>query len=138
MIAKFFTVTFLIGALLFAASSGWALTPKKTPVLLDNKEFFKPELSLSSSSVPLEDLRGQLANRNEWDSFLGKYGSNFHIFLDPRSGAAANILGPIPFIPGTGVNNTLQKSDLSNKLGRTVNKITSKVVADLISGFLKE
>ncbi len=138
MTTKLFSFTFLIITVLFVVTPGWTLTPKETPVLLDNKEFFKPELSISTSSVPLDDLRGQLINQKQWDNFLAKYGSDFRVFLDPRSGAAVNILGPIPFIPGSGVNNSLQKSDLSNMLGRPVTKINSKIVSDLMRGFLKE
>jgi hypothetical protein len=138
MTTKLFSFTFLIFTVLFVVTPGWTLTPKETPVLLDNKEFFKPELSISTSSVSLDDLRGQLINQKLWDSFLAKYGSDFHVFLDPRSGAAVNILGPIPFIPGPGVNNSLQKSDLSNMLGRPVTKVNSKIVSDLMRGFLKE
>src|SRR5262245_52619380 len=138
MTTKLFSFTFLVISLLFVVTPGWTLTPKETPVLLYNKEFFKTELSISTSSVSLDDIRGQLINQKQWDTFLTKYGSDFHVFLDPRSGAAVNILGPIPFIPGSGVNNSLQKSDIGNMLGRPVTKINSKVVADLMRAFLKE
>jgi trimeric autotransporter adhesin len=117
MTTKLFSFTFLIFTLLLVVTPGWTLTPKETPVLLDNKEFFKPELSISTSSVPLDDLRGQLTNQKQWDTFLAKYGPDFHVFLDPRSGAAVNILGPIPFIPGSGVSNSLQKSGCQQHVG---------------------
>jgi Zn-dependent metalloprotease len=41
-------------------------------------------------------------------------------------------------IPGNGYGNTLKLADLSNRLGRPVNNVTAKVVAELIRGFLKE
>ena len=135
---RLFTVTFLIGAFLLATSFSFALTPKKNPGPLEDREFFKPELYISTSHVGLEDVSVQLANRNEWDSFLGKNGLNFQIFLDPRSGTPSNVIGAIPMIPGNGFNNTLQKADLSNKLGRPINNVTAKVVGELMRGFLKE
>jgi len=138
MAAKLFFVTFLICNFLFVASSGWTTTPKEDPTPLNKKEFFKPELALSSSNVPMENLRGQLSNQTGYDRFLRKHGSDFHIFLDPRSGTATNILGPIPFIPGTGAKNTLKKSDSGAKLGRSVDKINSRVIADLMNIFMKE
>jgi Zn-dependent metalloprotease len=135
---RLFTVAFLVGALLLTTSFGWAITPKRDLAPLDQKEFFKPELYISTSHVGLEDVRAQLANRNEWDTFLGKYGLNFQIFLDPRSGTPSNVLGPVPMIPGDGYNNTLTIQDVSNKLGKPVNNVTAKVVGDLVRRFLRE
>ncbi|HSE39930.1 MAG TPA: endopeptidase, partial [Acidobacteriota bacterium] len=135
---KLLNVTFLIGLLLLATSLSMALTLKRDAGPLESKEFFKPELYISTSHVGLEEVRAQLANRSEWDSFLGKYGLNFHIFLDPRSGTPSNVLGAVPMIPGNGYNNTLTLADLSNKLGKPVNNVTAKVVADLVRSFLRE
>lgn len=137
MITKFLTAILIFSALLVTAEITWSFTPKESPTSLDKKEFFKPELSLSSSNVPLETLRGRFATASAWEKFSAKYGREFVIYLDPRSGTVTNILGAIPFIPGSGYKNNLQKSDPSNKLGRSAEKINSRVVADLMSIFLK-
>ncbi len=102
------------------------------------KEFFKPELYISSSNVELRDVIGQLPNKQEWDSFFLRYGQNFHVFIDPRSGNPTNIIGPIPMIPGNGSGNRVALSDISQKLKRNVTSIDSNVVADLFREFVRE
>jgi trimeric autotransporter adhesin len=129
-------LTILVG-LLFTFNS-WAFQPKEDSNGLNSKEFFKRELYISSTNVSLADVRGQLLNDNAWDKFFGKYGIEFHVFLDPRSGTPTNIMGPIPMIPGSGVNNSVQLSDVSRIYGQPVKKITAKIVESLITSFIKE
>src|SRR5262245_5773704 len=112
----------------------WALTQKKTDTLLEEKAFFRPELSLASSQVPLEDVLAQLPNRAAWESFLHANGARpetqrIHAYIDPRSGGAVNILGPFPIIPGRGVGNTVTLAQLSRAEGRALRQVDARAVA---------
>ena len=47
----------LVGlALLLPTGVAWAVQPKQPASDLDQKEFFRPELTISSSNVPLQDI----------------------------------------------------------------------------------
>jgi hypothetical protein len=95
------------------ASPTWAADAKQPVTPLDQKEFFRPELSITSSHVPLEDAMGRLPNRAAWQRFaLGEFAGwldpqGVEVWIDPRSGAATNILGAYPLIPGDGIGNRL-------------------------------
>lgn len=137
MRTRFLSIAVVIGITLLIGTAS-ALQPKKDPVLLDNAEFFKPELFISTSNVAFEDVREQLSNRNQWNGFYGRYGSDFHVFLDPRSGTPTNILGSIPFIPGSGVNNAVTVEGLSQLLGKPVTKVNPAIVGDLVRKFMRD
>ena len=93
--------------LLFHAGTAMALEAKKPQAdTLAAKVFFKPELHLSSSNVPLDQALATLANKNAWTGFAAKYGQP-EVYLDPRSGVAASIVTRIPLIPGKGEGNGL-------------------------------
>src|ERR1700749_1352679 len=58
----------LLGALALAGGP-WALEPKDPGSYLDQKAFLKPELSISSSPQPLEEVEHLLPNRKAWQDF---------------------------------------------------------------------
>ena len=102
---------------------------------LSAKEFFKPELHISSSNLPLDQAQGTLQNKSAWTGFAAKYGQP-QVYLDPRSGAATSISTRVPLIPGRGVGNTLKLADVSSVLGRKVGQVDRVVVADLVGKFV--
>ena len=108
----------LLGAL--TSGTSWAAVPKEKDSALDQKEFFRPELYISSANRPLQDMLPQLPNRAAWDAFLmrGANASSVQAFIDPRSGAATNLVLSVPLIPGDGVGNHLTLADLSRRLGK--------------------
>jgi subtilisin-like proprotein convertase family protein len=109
--------------------------PKPRANTLSSKEFFKPELHISTSNLPLEQALDTLSNKSEWTGFAAKYGQA-QVYLDPRSGAATSISTRVPLIPGHGVGNTLGLADVSLALGRKVGQVDFKVVSDLIHKFV--
>lgn len=122
--------------LVFHAGTAMALVPQKPPAnTLAAKEFFKPELHISSSNVSLEEAFAGLANKNAWTGFAAKYGQP-QVYLDPRSGIASGIVTRVPMIPGKGEGNGLDLAGVSSALGRKVTAIDSKVVADLTRKFI--
>ena len=57
----------LVPALILSGSLAWALEPKDSSSYLAQKEFFKPELYISSSHEPLEEALGKLPNKTLWE-----------------------------------------------------------------------
>jgi hypothetical protein len=100
-------------AFVLAGSAAFAAEPKQPLTSLDNREFFKPELYISSSHVALDDALDELDSRASWQrfrsgEFLGWVNpAEVQVWIDPRSGAATNIMGAFPLIPGSGVGNRL-------------------------------
>jgi hypothetical protein len=138
----------LVAALLGFAVTGiaWAIEPKEPVSFLDLKEFYVPELYISSSQEPLEEIVDRLPNRAEWRSFMatrekaaGGLEENLpRVFIDPRSGAATSLIGSFPMIPGRGVGNRLKMADVSARLGRPVTKANAQSVADLVLAFVRD
>jgi subtilisin-like proprotein convertase family protein len=130
----------LIAIVYLVLQSGSAMAldtpkPKADPNNLTAKEFFKPELHISTSNLPLEQALATLANKSAWADFAAKYGEP-QVYLDPRSGAATSISTRIPLIPGHGLGNTIGLLEVSSALGRKVGQIDSTVVGDLIHKFV--
>ena len=95
-------------ALLLPTAAAWAAQPKQPVTDLDQKAFFKPELYIASSQASLQDIQSRLPNQGAWNAFLqarAAAGQSVNVFIDPRSGAAVNIVGAFPLIPGTGAGN---------------------------------
>ncbi len=126
------------------AGAVWAVTPPKPGSYLDQKAFFKPELYISSSQVPVEEILDQLPNRSAWAGYraarekaLGASLDDMTLaYIDPRSGAATNLSGAFPVIPGRGVGNHVKLADLSAKLGRSVTKVNPQTVLDSVLAFV--
>jgi trimeric autotransporter adhesin len=100
-------------ALGLGSSLAQAAEPKQALTPLDQKAFFKPDLYISSSQLPLEDVVGRLPNRAAWEGFAADARSGWaspadvKVWIDPRSGAATNLLGAYPLIPGDGFGNQI-------------------------------
>ena len=125
---------------LVGVAPAWAVAPKQPGAPLDDKAFFKPELYISTASVPLEDLKDQLPTRAAWEAFLGQragYVSEVKVFLDPRSGSAVNIMGAYPLLPGSGVGNEVTLESLGRSLGRKVARVDARVVGDAVLAFVR-
>jgi hypothetical protein len=116
-----------------------AFEPKGPDDPLRQKEFFKPELYISSSNESLEEALPSLPNRQAWESFLVSHGARapVHAFIDPRSGAATNLVGAFPLIPGRGVGNKVRLEDLAARIGRPVRTLDATAVADAVLAFVR-
>jgi PKD repeat protein len=103
---------FLVVGFALASSLAWTATPKERSGSLDDKAFYRPELTISSSHVPLRDVLAQVPNRADWEAFLAGRREDpsrprTPVFIDPRSGAVTNLLDSVPLIPGSGAGNHL-------------------------------
>ncbi len=114
-----------------------AAQPKEPVRDLDHKAFFVPELSITSSHAALEDALAQLPNREAWEAFLagGRNGfanpAEVKVWIDPRSGAATNIMGAYPLIPGNGVGNRVTLESLR------AGTVDARVVESAVRGFIQ-
>ena len=136
--------------LLLAVSAARALDPKDSGSYLDQKEFFKSELYISSSQEPVDAILHRLPNRAVWQRYLaeqemrqatasiGKAIGLPHAFIDPRSGAATSIINAVPMIPGRGVGNNVKLSTLSMRLGREVQKVDSQTVGEIVRAYVRD
>ncbi|WP_163999773.1 PepSY domain-containing protein [Pyxidicoccus caerfyrddinensis] len=113
-------------------------TPR-TSGSLASQAFFKPELSLPSSHLPLQDALPRMSRdaAGAWDDFFARNGKGFEVYVDSYTGAVTNIQGAIPLIPGDGVGNKLTLSTVRQQLGRSVSKVDEAVVADLLVKFVQ-
>ena len=130
-------------AVLFGLSAGWAQAarPKDPAVFLDLKAFYRPDLVITTSNVPLGDVLADLPNRGAWEGWLASRGDDPRsprgaAWIDPRSGAATNLMGPFPLIPGTGAGNRITLADLSRSLGRDVSGVDADVVGAAVHRFV--
>ena len=119
-----------------------AAQPREAATDLDRKAFFKPELWISTSHTPLAGALARIPNRAAWESFLVGRGDDprrprLNAWLDARSGAATNVMGAFPLIPGRGTGNRVTLSDLAAALGRPVTVVDEQAVADAMRGFVK-
>src|SRR5262245_31064423 len=108
---------------LTTASSTPAAQPKQPATRLDDKAFFRPELSIRTAHVPLADALPGLTNRAGWESYLTLKGDDprrprTRAWIDPLSGAATNLLEAFPLIPGRGLGNRVTLASLGSDLGR--------------------
>lgn len=104
--------------------------------------FVSPELSISSNNLALGEARtkGKLSTARDraLSGFFQRYGKDFNIYVDPRSGAATSIQGHIPMIPGNGMDNRVTLSGLGQSLGRAVGGVDESVVGELVVKFARE
>lgn len=119
-----------------------AIEPKDSGSYLGQKAFFKPELYISNSQQPLEEVLQVLPNQDAWVDFQemqatgGEHGVK--VFIDPRSGAATNLIGSFPLIPGDGIGNVISMGDLGAQLGRPVQALDAQTVAMATLQFVNE
>ncbi len=115
-----------------------AIQPREAQGALAAREFFAPELSLSSANAPLEDVLSRLPNRGAWETRLRERaadGSRLRAYIDPRSGAATSLMVVEPLIPG---RNGLTLADLGARLGRQVEAVDARTVAEAAHRFVSQ
>ena len=133
-----------VAVLALAATVAGAAVPKEDPGFLDSKVFFKPELALTSEHVALEDIEAALPNRAAWQRFradapgLSAPGHAFRAYVDPRSGAASNIAGAFPLVPGRGIGNRVSSEALAQRLGREVGAVDAAAVGEAVALFVRD
>src|SRR5687767_1148519 len=81
-----------VGLGLWAAAAPALAVVPRGPEGLGHKEFFRPELYISVSHQDLESVIDGLPNKGAWASFLGSRPGAVKVYIDPRSGAATNII----------------------------------------------
>jgi len=130
-----------LGAIALAGAA-FAVQPKQPADYLDFKEFFVPELTISTANAPLDDVLDQLPNQASWRAFLAAR-ENAGVpapqaFIDPRSGAATNVVDRLPLLPGRGVGNRVTMDELSQRIGRPVSQVDRSTVADAVLEVVQE
>ena len=137
-------VQFLAAATLCAlalAGGAAAIEPKPPDSPLSAFEFFLPELYISSSHLTLEEALPDLANGAAWQDFQAAaetFGpGRVEAYIDPRSGAATNVIGAFPLIPGDGVGNRIALGDLAARVGYPVQAVGSREVGDAVLSFVR-
>ncbi len=135
----------LLGLVVLTGRPAAAQQPKEPTGPLDARAFHRPELSFTTAHLPLADVLPLLPNQSGWRAFLDQQSalarspeSVPRVFLDPRSGAASNIMGSFPLVPGNGVGNRLSFSQLSRTVGRSVQRLEPAVVAEAFARFVRD
>jgi trimeric autotransporter adhesin len=134
----------LLAALLTIAVAGsvWAVNPKEPESYLDHKAFSKPELYISSSQEPVEEVISQLPNKKAWDDYQkarqNKSKEKVKAFVDPRSGTATNLMPTEPLLPGRGVGNEVTLEELGAKIGKRLTKLDAVAVGDAVLAFVRD
>lgn len=123
--------------LILLTSPLFAFQPPAKETDIARKAFSLPELYLSNMALPLSPGLA-LTNRDALNGFVQHYGSQTTVYLDPRSGAAMNLVTSIPMIPGDGKGNHVALSGIARMLRRPVKSIDSLVVGDLFLNFVKQ
>src|SRR6185436_1253968 len=108
-------LTTVLTAVFGLAAGAHAANPDAGEATSEIKEFFRPELYLSASNMPLGSALRELPNRAAWEAFLSARGEDprnprTQAFVDRRSGAVTNIIESVPLVPGDGVGNTLRSA----------------------------
>ena len=133
-------VALVLGTLSAAAAGAAPAGESGSP--LEAREFFRPELAISTANRPLADVLAELPNRAAWEVFLRRHsgpgsGQVSAVFVDPRSGAATNVIGSFPLIPGDGAGNAVTTALLSRRLGRTVERVDEEAVGQAVLQFVR-
>ena len=133
----------LLGPRLQPDRPAWAAKPKEDQSFLDHKKFHKKELVISSSNASLAEILPALSSQSvrAWDKFLASDEARnspggVQAFLDPRSGAATNIVGSFPLIPGDGVGNQMTLQELGQRLGRELREVDAAAVEAVARDFV--
>ena len=124
-------------AALSAVPQSVAFETRSQDARLLQTEFVQEELYISSSNIRIDAtaLR-ERSGDSEVERFVNDHGSDFHFFMDPRSGALTAIIGSVPLIPGTGVGNTREHEELAREIGRPVVTVEAPDVAELVRRFV--
>ncbi len=123
------------------AGSLWAVQPKDSVSSLESKEMFVPELYISTHNLALDQALAETKDRAALGLLAARQtgaeatGREVRVWIDPRGGAAVNVLGSFPLIPGKGVGNSITLAQVSAALGRGVERMDGQVVSDLVRRF---
>ena len=128
-------------AALLVSAIAHAIEPKPPGGYLEQKEFFLPELAISSANAPLDEVLPELPNRAAWTSLLQARApagdGATHGFVDPRSGTATSLIGAFPLLPGRGVGNQVSVEELSARArARAGEGSTQSTVAAAVLDFV--
>ncbi|MGH9869737.1 MAG: Ig-like domain-containing protein [Candidatus Polarisedimenticolia bacterium] len=96
------------------------------------------ELSVATSTVPLEEVLRDLVNASDWHVFRAKRWGTSDVALDRRSGLPAAMTLRFPIIPGKGVGNRVTLEYLSDQLHRDVEEVTPDVVVDQVRAYVRQ
>lgn len=100
--------------------------------------YINSRMYLETHLVPLADVLEQMPNKNAWMEFFKQYGQDWIVFIDENTGQPSGMVGSLPWLPGTGVNNSITLEEVSHALGRKVAKLDEKIVQDLARIWLKD
>ncbi|MGH9382510.1 MAG: BACON domain-containing protein, partial [Thermoanaerobaculia bacterium] len=107
----------LIAAAVFAVPAAFAVVPPDGSEPLRQKELFHPDLHYINVFVPIAGLEVDLSRRLGSD--LGSLGVDpGNAYFDRRTGRWGTLILTRPLVPGTGVGNDLQWSDLGRQQPR--------------------
>lgn len=122
------------------SATSWAIQPPEsnTQDLVASRAFFKPELYLPVTNMPLQQAQLAPQSVSAWSDFFARNGSGIQVYLDPRSGTPSGLHASVPLIPGKGAGNSVSLASVSQALGRNVSKVDGAVVADLVVKFLND
>ena len=117
-LGRIVSIVLLAGGWVLWEDPARAATPKRSETKLDQLAFFRPDLAMASSHVPLDEVLARLPNQDAWRRFLAAdalrpASQRAQVYIDPRSGVASNILAPFPLIPGRGVGNRVTLAELA-------------------------
>jgi hypothetical protein len=132
----------ILALTLGATGLAWAQVPRENNTSLDQKEFFRPELRITTTQVPVDEVLSQLPNRSTWQGLMqrlpvGPAGrGGVAAYIDPRSGVAVNILSAVPLLPGNGVGNTVTLAGIGRSLGSPMKELDPKTVGRLAQSYV--
>jgi hypothetical protein len=126
----------LTASLILGFALVWSPSPGQPTADLHEGVFEKPDLSLSTHSVPLEVVIAKLANNTAWNEFVTGQPAGVAVLIDPRSGTPSNIVCSHPVIPGSGVGNQVTLADLGASLGTPLQEVTAEAVAEAVRRFV--
>jgi hypothetical protein len=126
-----------VAFLVLFSTPGPAFQPRTSKTDLDAKQFSLPELTLNNSAISYgEAVARNLSTGSAWEGFFKRYGSDFTLYFDPRSGTPMNVVGHMALIPGKGIGNNLTLGLISQRLGHKISKVGADEVAALFSQWI--
>ncbi len=126
--------------LILIALPAWSQRAKDPKDALDALVFRKPETWLTSHGQPLAQVRTLAPSvmAGDFDRFNAASGGNWSMTYDPITGKAQTLEGGTPWIPGTGMGNTLTAADLGvSEYAAATNRVPVSVVSAKAMEFLK-
>src|SRR5262249_15912398 len=101
MKGRLLTIAIMVGARLMLLGDVRAV-PKGGRGPFSEEAFARPELRITSATLPLRDALSILPNGRAWSDFLAEQDPRTEVHIDPRSGTPSGIVLSNPLIPGNG------------------------------------